>query len=151
MMALFFLIAIEKMRILLTYSRNYDSILIVIHKYKEIFQMNYEKIIVELLSRIQTLEEKVDLLMKEKEPEKEGPTMTINDIREYINELKKQAKAEGKSSLILRSGDIHKDLKLKNWMPSVCKAMYDCMRDGDVILHTTPSGNSSTIEIEYGF
>lgn len=75
--------------------------------------------------------------------------MTINDIREYIKEMKRQAQSAGREVLVLRSGDIHKDLGLKNWLPAVCKAMYDCMETGDVILHTTPSGKSSTIQIEY--
>ncbi|MBR5245794.1 MAG: hypothetical protein IKV25_00295 [Clostridia bacterium] len=113
--------------------------------------MNYEKIIVELLSRIQTLEEKVDLLMEKKSNnEKEDEEkMTMEQIREYIRELKRQARASGKKSLILISGDVHKDLELKDRMPSVCNAMRQCMNLGDVVLHTTPSGKSSTIEIEY--
>ena len=112
--------------------------------------MNYEKTILELLERIQTLEEKVATLMgqptkKEKVEEK----MTTNDIKEYINQLKREEKANGKDALILRSGDIHKDLRLKNAMPQVCNAMRQAMGAGDVVLHTTPSGNSSTIEIQY--
>lgn len=111
--------------------------------------MNYEKIIVELLSRIQTLEEQVATLMEQNHSESEEKTMTINDIRDHIKELKKAAKAAGRDSLVLRSGDLHKDLGLKRWLPPVCKAMYDCMEEGDIILHTTPSGKSSTIEIKY--
>ncbi len=113
--------------------------------------MNYEKIIVELLSRIQVLEEKVDMLMEHQSNVKkeDEDKMTIEQIREYIRELKRQARASGKETLVLRSGDIHKDLNLKNWMPPVCNAMRQCMNLGDVVLHTTPSGNSSTIEIEY--
>ena len=113
--------------------------------------MNYEKVIVELLGRIQTLEEQVAILMAQKKAkEKEGvEKMTTKEIREYIVELKVTAKANGKSSLVLRSGDIHKELKLKDTMPSVCNAMRQAMELGDVVLHTTPSGNSSTIEIQY--
>ena len=113
--------------------------------------MNYEKIIVELLSRIQTLEEKVDMLIEQQSYDKkeDEENMTTEQIREYIRELKRQARASGKKSLILISGDIHKDLELKERMPSVCNAMRQCMNLGDVVLHTTPSGNSSTIEIEY--
>ena len=59
------------------------------------------------------------------------------------------AREHGEECIVLKSGEIHKDLGLKNRMPSVCKAMYDCMEIGDVILHTTPSGFSSTIEIQY--
>lgn len=113
--------------------------------------MNYEKIIVELLSRIQVLEEKVDTLMEQQlnAKKEDEDKMTTEQIREYIRELKRQAKVSGKETLVLRSGDIHKDLNLKNTMPSVCNAMRQCMNLGDIVLHTTPSGNSSTIEIEY--
>ncbi len=113
--------------------------------------MDYEKIIIELLSRIQTLEEEVAVLKGQKtlKKEKAGEKMTTNDIREYICELKRTAKANGKSVLVLRSGNIHKDLNLKDSMPQVCNAMRQTMNIGDTILHTTPSGNSSTIEIQY--
>ena len=113
--------------------------------------MNYEKIIVELLGRIQILEEQVATLIQEKNQssEQEVNKITTDDIRQYIMELKKVAKNDGKPFIILISGDIHKELKLKSAMPQVCNAMRQSMNDGDIILHTTPSGNSSTIEIQY--
>ena len=113
--------------------------------------MNYEKIIVELLSRIQVLEEKVEILMEQQDCKRErvGEKMSTEQIREYIEEFKRVAKETGKDMLILRSGNIHKELNLKDAMPSVCNAMRQCMDKGDRILHTTPSGNSSTILIQY--
>ena len=113
--------------------------------------MNYEKIIVELLGRIQVLEEKVAILMQEKNQasEQEANRISTDDIRQHILELKKAAKDAGKSFIILKSGNIHKELKLKSAMPQVCNAMRQSMNDGDIVLHTTPSGNSSTIEIQY--
>lgn len=75
--------------------------------------------------------------------------MTTAEIRVYIQKRKAVAKEQGLSYLVLRSGDIHKELHLKNYMPSVCSAMCQCMSPGDRILHTTPSGKSSTIEIRY--
>ena len=113
--------------------------------------MNYEKIIVELLGRIQVLEEQVATLMQEKNQVSEQATnkITTDDIRQRILELKKSAKDAGKSFIILKSGDIHKELKLKSAMPQVCNAMRQSMKEGDIVLHTTPSGNSSTIEIQY--
>ena len=113
--------------------------------------MNYEKIIVELLGRIQVLEEQVATLMKgqEKATEPEPAKITTDDIRQYISSLKETAKESGKTSIILKSGDIHRDLKLKSALPQVCNAMRQSMKDGDIVIHTTPSGNSSTIEIEY--
>lgn len=113
--------------------------------------MNYEKIIVELLGRIQVLEEQVAILMKGQAQvsEQETVKITTDDIRQYISSLKEAAKASGKSSVVLKSGDIHRDLKLKSALPQVCNAMRQSMKDGDIVIHTTPSGNSSTIEIEY--
>ena len=113
--------------------------------------MNYEKIIVELLGRIQVLEERVATLMQKKNQasEQEATKITTDDIRQHIFELKKSAKEAGNSFIILKSGDIHKGLKLKSAMPQVCNAMRQSMNDGDIVLHTTPSGNSSTIEIQY--
>ena len=113
--------------------------------------MNYEKIIVELLARIQVLEEQVAVLMQEKHQDSEQETnkITTDDIRHYIAELKRIAKESGNNFIVLKSGDIHKALNLKSRMPQVCNAMRQSMNEGDIVLHTTPSGNSSTIEIQY--
>ena len=113
--------------------------------------MNYEKIIVELLGRIQVLEEQVAMLMQDKKQasEQEGNKITTDDIRQHILGLKTEAKNEGKKFIILKSGDIHKALNLKSAMPQVCNAMRQSMNEDDIVLHTTPSGNSSTIEIQY--
>ena len=113
--------------------------------------MNYEKIIVELLGRIQVLEEQVAMLMQEQSraTEQEANKITTDDIRQHILALKKAAKEAGKPFVVLKSGDIHKELKLKSAMPQVCNAMRQSMNEGDIVLHTTPSGNSSTIEIQY--
>ena len=91
--------------------------------------MDYEKVIVELLSRIQTLEEQVTVLMAQQDSKKEkaGEKVTTEDIRQYIKQLKIDSKAAGKEILILT----------------------DCMNDDDIILFQPPKGNSSTLEIEY--
>ena len=113
--------------------------------------MNYEKIIVELLGRIQVLEEQVAALIADKNQacNQEVNKITTEDIRQYIADLKASAKESGKKSIVLKSGDIHRELKLKSAMPQVCNAMRQSMTEGDIVLHTTPSGNSSTIEIQY--
>ena len=110
--------------------------------------MDYEKIILELLGRIQILEEKVDTLIISNKKE-EKASITTNGICEYIKELKLLARAEGKDSLILISRDIHKQLNLKSRFPMVCNAMRQCMEENDEILFQPPKGNSSTLEIEY--
>lgn len=121
--------------------------------------MNYEKIIVELLSRIQTLEEKVDILMNSKSEETASKAhdevvcdvvkVTTKDIRDYIELQKEDAKNKGEEFLILRASDIHRMNHLKNAMPMVCNAMKQCMSENDIVLHTTPSGYSSSLEIKY--
>ena len=113
--------------------------------------MDYEKIIVELLSRIQTLEEKVASLMDQQETPKEkvGEKMTTENIRQYIMQLKENAKANGKNILVLTARDIHGELNLKSRYPMVCNAMRDCMGNNDIILFQPPKGNSSTLQIEY--
>lgn len=111
--------------------------------------MNYEKIIVELLGRIQTLEEQVAFLLSEKEETQEGSKITTNEIREYIESLKNSAKQTGENTLVLTARDIHGELNLKSRYPMVCNAMRQCMRDSDKILFQPPKGNSSTLEIEY--
>ena len=121
--------------------------------------MNYEKVIVELLSRIQTLEEKVDLLMSNQGQENTVKThneivanvvkVKTKDIREYIEAQKEEARSIGKEFIVLRASNLHRINKLKNSMPMVCNAMRQCMGDNDIVLHETPSGYSSSLEIRY--
>lgn len=121
--------------------------------------MNYEKIIVELLSRIQTLEEKVDILMNSKSEEnlpqtnnetvREVVKIKTKDIRDYIESKKEEAKNKGEEFIVLRASDIHRMNHLRNSMPMVCNAMKQCMGENDIVLHTTPSGYSSSLEIKY--
>lgn len=73
----------------------------------------------------------------------------IATIRKFIQDLFDQQRANGLNECILTSGEIHRDMGLKNKMPSVCMAMYQLMGEKDEILHTTPSGKSSTIQIRY--
>lgn len=121
--------------------------------------MNYEKIIVELLARIQTLEEKVDMLMNDKSTGSVSVTHeeTVNnvvkvktkDIRDFIEAQKIEAKNRGEEFIVLRASDLHRINRLKNAMPMVCNAMRHCMGENDIILHETPSGYSSSLEIKY--
>lgn len=78
-----------------------------------------------------------------------GKKISVSDIRIYIQNLLDQSRQRGEHTCVLVSGDIHRAMSLVNKMPSVCNAMYKLMRSGDAVLHTTPSGHSSTIKIEY--
>ena len=109
--------------------------------------MDYDKIILELLGRIQVLEEQVSVLMGE--PQEEERKVTTKDIREYILLQKNAAKEKGDAKVVLVARDIHRELNLKQRYPMVCNAMRDCMQKGDVVIFQPPKGNSSTLEIEY--
>lgn len=76
-------------------------------------------------------------------------TISVQRVYEYIDGLKKCAAEKGNDNIVLRSGDIHKDLGLTSRMPTVCAAMRKAMKDGDMIIHQTPSGNSSMLLIQY--
>lgn len=71
------------------------------------------------------------------------------EITAYIRGEMEQAKKNGKTEITLVSGEIHNELGYEQRMPSVCRAMYKCMNTMDVVMHSTPSGNSSTISIKY--
>ncbi len=113
--------------------------------------MEYEKIIIELLGRIQTLEEQVSMLIGQQtsNEEKVEEKMTTDDIRDYIQDQKRIAKMAGKSEIVLRSGDVHNELGLKQRHPQVCNAMRYCMNPGDIILYQPPKGNGTTLRIQY--
>ncbi|CAM3550336.1 hypothetical protein [Erysipelothrix anatis] len=71
------------------------------------------------------------------------------EIIAYIHNEMVQAKNKGLAEVTLVSGEIHNHLGYTDRMPSVCQAMYKCMDSKDVIMHSTPSGMSSTITIKY--
>ena len=92
--------------------------------------MEYEKIILDLLVRVKTLEEDVEELksvIKEKNLKQPGTL----EIKEFIFSLQQKAKDEGKKCIILKANDIHKQMKLTSRMPAVCNAMKQCMNYND--------------------
>lgn len=78
----------------------------------------------------------------------QNPGLT-DKIRRYIIESLNQAKADGLTSIDLRSGDIHKSLKLQNRMPAVTNAMVSLGVFRHEIIRDTPSGASSTKVVRY--
>lgn len=119
--------------------------------------MNYERIILELLERIQVLEEKVEALEQcgksvsislEKEPAGKKVNLTA-EARNYIMTQKKIAKQQGLASVVLVCNDIQKALGTTNRAPAICAAMYACMGQGDEVVFAPPSGKSTTVTIKY--
>lgn len=130
--------------------------------------MKYDSIILELLARIQALEEAVAALSGgraaaaepgEAEPasaepaatssKRPEPKVSTSDVRNYIMEQKREAAARGETELTFKASAIHRELKMKNRIPMVTNAMRQCMAEGDEVLHDTPSGKSSTLEIRF--
>ena len=77
--------------------------------------------------------------------------VSTSDIKGFIAEIIERYRQDGLPYVDIVSGEIHKQMKLSRKMPSVCSAMYAHMKENDVVLHTTPSGKSSTIKIRYFF
>lgn len=77
-----------------------------------------------------------------------NPGLT-DKIREYIIGRLNQAKADGFTSIDLKSGENHKSLKLENRMPAVTNAMVSLGVFRFEIIHDTPSGASSTKLVRY--
>ena len=128
--------------------------------------MNYDKIILELLDRIKTLEERVNKLEfgpyadAMKIIQDEGYVYNPKSLasrkisltqtaRDYISEKKLEAKDEGKTELVLLCNDIQIALGVTNRTPCICTAMYDCMEDGDEVVSAPPSGKSTTVKVKY--
>lgn len=70
-------------------------------------------------------------------------------VRQYIQNVFKQAKEDGQKCIILTSKDIHKKLGFSNRYPIVCNAMNQSKTEKDEYINTTLSGQSSTIAIKY--
>jgi hypothetical protein len=74
---------------------------------------------------------------------------TADDVRKYIEKQFQEAKLCGETYIDLVSGQVHKQLGMKNAMPQVCRIMWEKKKAEDKVLSTTPSGKSSTIRIRY--
>ena len=107
--------------------------------------MEYQSIILELIDRVQKLEEEVKEL-KSRVEDSSQKKFTTEDIKNYI--IERISDGEDDSVTVI-SGEVHKALPIKNSMPMVCNAMYAIMTEGDEILERSPSGYSSTLKIKY--
>ena len=70
-------------------------------------------------------------------------------IYDYILELKESARLDGRSEIVLVARDIGRHFGRLDRIVMVCNAMYRAMNEGDVVVHTTASGFSTTSEIKY--
>lgn len=132
--------------------------------------VNYESILLELMQRVQELEKRVGQLEAKENGNHEG-ILSINNhfsyqqqfdslsqkkiskmdqIRDYLEELFKNAKAAGKTELTLRAGDVEKAVGLTNRIVMVINAMHEFQEKyRNEVLATTNSGYSTTVVIKY--
>ena len=124
-----------------------------------------EKMLFEMVYKIQKLEEKVENLENVIEKLMEAKTANsvqfestacqrsgvnfTQSVRDYITRQKSIAKENGLKELIMVCNDIQKALRVSNVPRSVCVAMYDCMNPGDVVLSSPPSGYSTSVKVKY--
>ncbi|MFA6075435.1 MAG: hypothetical protein WCV63_04925 [Negativicutes bacterium] len=88
-------------------------------------------------------------MAKQKTTAKDAQERPSVVARQFIEAARQSAKERGDSFVELVSGEVHKALNWKSRLPLVCDAMKNSMRLGDRVIHTTPSGKSSTITIRY--
>lgn len=97
-------------------------------------------------------------LKKEKAPQKirvkenkqvASETFSTQVAYEYVLSLKEEAKRNGKTEITIIALDIARHFKRYDRIVPMCGAMRKAMNPGDVIVHTPPKGNSTTLEIKY--
>ena len=119
--------------------------------------MNYDSIIIEMLARIQALEEQVKVLSEGvhtgvpdgKADNKEAKErISTAAIREYIDRLKCEARERGQEFLTIKANDIHKALKMKSRMSMVCNAMRQCMEEEDEVLQIGRASCRERVSLE---
>lgn len=75
---------------------------------------------------------------------------SIAEVRKFIQNEIKTARAQGKKELLIRSGDIHKRLNMSNAYPTVCSAMRtlegECKYE---IVEEPRKGNGSRLVFRY--
>jgi hypothetical protein len=78
---------------------------------------------------------------------------TMDDFTSFIAAAFADATNTRHTSIILKSGDIHRKLGSypgkNHQMPSCCNAMIEAMKAGDDILHQPPKGKGANLIIKY--
>lgn len=75
---------------------------------------------------------------------------SISEVREYINQIIINAREEGRTEIVIKSGDIHNKLYMKNAMPTVCSAMRTLNGNYEYeIVEEPPKENGSRLIFKY--
>ena len=103
----------------------------------------YKKIVA--LSRGEKAVEKKSEIIKQTSKK----TVGVNDVVRYLKDKFEQAKKNNKEEIIIRSGEIHSELGLKDRMPTVCNAMYKLQTSKDEVVEKPNKGYGSRLVIKY--
>lgn len=79
-----------------------------------------------------------------------SPLKTTDDIRNYLLEKLKNAKDRGLDHLIIKAGDVGKEIGLKNRTPMICDAMRSIPGFGNYEeLYRPPKGKGTRLKHKY--
>jgi len=73
----------------------------------------------------------------------------VHDVYNYLINLVDEAKNNNLEYLEIVSGNIHRELNLRERMPTVCNAMYKLKKDKDEIVYAPSKGKGATLHIRY--
>lgn len=132
---------------------------------------NFEGILLELFARVQALEQTVARLQESgqmhgarkdeqgdrgedrdggaESARKSGKQVTTEDVCSYILQKKKEAVQNRERTMVLRAGDIERDLGTYNRIPIIVNAMKQMKGANDETLLSTRSGYSASFTVCY--
>jgi hypothetical protein len=79
---------------------------------------------------------------------------TTNDFDRELRTLFQEAQAQGKSSVTVTAGDLHRRLggypgTTNHRMPIACQSMRKAMAGADKVISAPPRGKGASLKIEY--
>lgn len=78
---------------------------------------------------------------------------TADDFRQKIEEILARTRREGRESVEICSGDLHRSLggypSRNHRMASCCEVMYSMKKSGDIVLQAPPKGKGASLRIKY--
>jgi hypothetical protein len=78
---------------------------------------------------------------------------TTNDFDRELRTLFQEAQAQGKSSLTVTAGDLHRRVGgypgTRHRMPTACQSMRKAMTGADKVIAAPPRGKGASLKIEY--
>lgn len=76
-----------------------------------------------------------------------------DDFRKKIEEMLETARREGRDSVEICSGDVHREVggypSSNHRMASCCQVMYTIKKSTDIILYAPPKGKGASLRIRY--